>query len=521
MSVSRLIVVLLALVAIIAAAVTVAAIGLKATDALVAQAQERRFLSDRLAEELLTSSGLLTRFARAYAATGEARFRRCFDRVLDIREGRLAVPPGYESGYWDLVVTGTMEEPTSTEGAKPLEQRLIDAGITIEEYALLKHAKVESDQLARIESAAMKGVDEGGDEVTRMRATTALHDAEYLAAKARIMEPIGRFRDLLEKRTARELAAISAWSDFLMWFLMASSALMLALFAGLAGVLSRRFIVPGRRIVEVAGRVAAGDLAARSRITGADEIGRLGQSIDGMADALSAALETARRQTATAEARAAELDEERDRSEKLLENMLPVLIADRLKRGESTIAETFPEVTVLFADIVGFTELATRLPPRQLVDMLGDVFGRFDELAERHRLEKIKTIGDCYMVVGGVPDRSPTHCQQVAEFAVEALAAIAESAAVSGLDLRLRIGMHTGTVVAGIVGRRKYSYDLWGDVVNLAARIQGVAEPNGIQVTEAVRVRLQDDYLFGEPVPVELKGKGTVTSYALRGRKSG
>jgi len=296
---------------------------------------------------------------------------------------------------------------------------------------------------------------------------------------------------------------------------------MLATFGGLAVVLSRRFIAPGRRIVEAAVRVAAGDLAARSRITGADEIGRLGQSIDGMADALSAALDTARMQTATAEARAAELDEERDRSEKLLENMLPVLIADRLKRGESTIAETFPEVTVLFADIVGFTELATRLPPRQLVDMLSDVFGRFDELAARHRLEKIKTIGDCYMVVGGVPDRSPTHCQQVAEFAVEALAAIAESAAVSGLDLRLRIGMHTGTVVAGIVGRRKYSYDLWGDVVNLASRIQGVAEPNGIQVTDAVRVRLQDDYLFGDPVAVELKGRGTVTSYALRGRRSG
>ena len=521
MSVSRLIVVLLAVVAVIAAAVTVAAFGLKATDALVARAQERRFHSDRLAEELLQSSELLTRFARAYAATGDARFRRFFDQVLDIRDGRRAVPPGYESGYWDQVVTRAVEEPMSAEGARSLEQRLIDAGITIEEYALLKDAKVESDQLARIEAAAMKAVDDRGDEAARVRATATLYDADYFAAKARIMQPIGRFRDLLANRTARELAAISDWSDFLMWFLIVSSALMLATFGGLAVVLSRRFIAPGRRIVEAAVRVAAGDLAARSRITGADEIGRLGQSIDGMADALSAALDTARVQTATAEARAAELDEERDRSEKLLENMLPVLIADRLKRGESTIAETFPEVTVLFADIVGFTELATRLPPRQLVDMLSDVFGRFDELAARHRLEKIKTIGDCYMVVGGVPDRSPTHCQQVAEFAVEALAAIAESAAVSGLDLRLRIGMHTGTVVAGIVGRRKYSYDLWGDVVNLASRIQGVAEPNGIQVTDAVRVRLQDDYLFGDPVAVELKGRGTVTSYALRGRRSG
>jgi adenylate cyclase len=520
MSVSRLIVILLVIVAIVAAAVTVAAVGLKATDDSVAQAQERRFLSDRLAEELLQSSELLTRFARAYTATGDARFRRYFEQSLDIRDGRLTLPLGYESGYWDRVATGDVEAPTSVEGARSLEQRLIDVGITIEEYALLKNAKVESDQLARIEAAAMKTVDERDDGEARARATATLYDADYLAAKARIMGPIGQFRDLIEKRTARELGSINAWAEFLMWFLIANSVLMLATFSGLALILYRRFIAPGRQIVEVAGRIAAGDLLTRSGITGSDEIGRLGQSIDGMADSLSAALETARMQTANAEARAAELDEERDRSEKLLENMLPVLIADRLKRGESTIAETFPEVTVLFADIVGFTEMATRISPQQLVNMLSDVFGRFDELAARHKLEKIKTIGDCYMVVGGVPDRSPTHCQQVAEFAVEALVAIAESAAVSGLDLRLRIGMHTGTVVAGIVGLRKYSYDLWGDVVNLASRIQGVAEPNGIQVTDAVRVRLQDDYLFGDPIAVDLKGRGTVTSYALRGRKA-
>jgi len=520
MSVSRLIVGLLVLVAVLAVAITVAAVGLKATDALVANAQERRFLSDQLAEEMVTSSGLLTRFSRAYAATGDERFRRHFGNVLDIREGRLALPAGYESGFWDLVITGDVPEPTAKAGAKPLEQRLIDAGITIEEYALLKDAKVESDRLAMIEADAMDEVT-AGDEAARARATALLHGPEYLAAKAQIMEPIGRFRDLLARRTARELAEISDWSDLLMWFLMTTSVVMLAAFAGLAAFLFRRFISPGRRIVETAGRIAAGDLSARNRIAGRDEIARLAQAIDGMADSLGDALEAARVQTTAAESRAAELDQERARSEKLLQNMLPVLIADRLKRGESKIAETFPEVTVLFADIVGFTEMAAQLPPRQLVDMLSDVFGRFDELAERHRLEKIKTIGDCYMVVGGVPDRSPTHCQQVAEFALDALSAIAESAAVTGLDLRLRIGAHTGTVVAGIVGRRKYSYDLWGDVVNVAARIQAVAAPNGIQVTEAVRVRLQDDYVFGEPVPVDLKGKGTVTSFSLLGRKSG
>lgn len=151
--------------------------------------------------------------------------------------------------------------------------------------------------------------------------------------------------------------------------------------------------------------------------------------------------------------------------------------------------------------------------------MLNDVFGRFDELVAEHQLEKIKTIGDCYMVVGGVPDRSPTHCQQVARFALAALKSFEEYAADFSNPLHIRIGMHTGTVVAGIVGTRKFAYDLWGDVVNVASRYETTGSPDKIHVSDAVRVRLEDDFVFEDAGEIDLKGKGMMRSWFLLGKK--
>jgi class 3 adenylate cyclase len=260
-------------------------------------------------------------------------------------------------------------------------------------------------------------------------------------------------------------------------------------------------------------RIAAGDLGARTGERGVDELGLLARSIDSMAGRLEQALGEARDH-------AKELDEQRAHSEKLLNNILPVLIADRLKKGESNIAETFPEVTVLFADLVGFTQLSASIPPRQLVHILNDIFGRFDELALEHGLEKIKTIGDCYMVVGGVPERSPTHCQQVARFATAALRVIEGYNAETGRQLQMRLGIHTGTVVAGIVGKQKYSYDLWGDVVNTASRLEGASLPGRIHVTDAVRARLLEEFHFEPRGPVEIKGKGMMETWFMVGPRT-
>ncbi len=201
-------------------------------------------------------------------------------------------------------------------------------------------------------------------------------------------------------------------------------------------------------------------------------------------------------------------------------NVLPATIADRLKGGEEDIANSFPEVTVLFSDIVGFTQMSARLGARQVVDMLNEVFGLLDELARKHGVEKIKTIGDCYMVVAGVPDRNPTHAQQIAEFALDMQETLRTYAKRSGGDVAMRTGIRTGTVVAGIVGTSKFAYDLWGDVVNVASRMESTSEPGFMQVSDAVRVRLQDDYQFDERGPVEMKGKGSMNTWYLTGRQA-
>jgi class 3 adenylate cyclase len=273
-------------------------------------------------------------------------------------------------------------------------------------------------------------------------------------------------------------------------------------------------------MLEVLKRIAAGDLSLRLAADSSDEMGELSNSINHVVGQLESSLKEAHNQTDQAIAIAKEEEVQRKHSDKLLNNILPGLIAERLKKGESSIAESFPEVTVLFADIVGFTKLSEELGPRQLVNMLNDVFGRFDELALHFKLEKIKTIGDCYMVVGGVPDRSPTHCQQVAEFAIAARESIKSYSVEWGKELDIRIGIHTGTVVAGVVGKQKYTYDLWGDVVNVASRMESASLPGEIHVTETVHLRLADDFLFESRGNIEVRSKGKLNTYFLKGKRT-
>jgi len=238
-----------------------------------------------------------------------------------------------------------------------------------------------------------------------------------------------------------------------------------------------------------------------------------------MAEKLDTAFEKLEEKIKLSENTLIELEVERMRSDKLLKNILPEVIAKRLQNGEETIAEIFPEVTVLFCDIVGFTDLSAKLGPQGTVKLLSTLFAELDELAETHQVEKIKTIGDCYMVVGGVPKRDALHCQHIAEFALDAIKLVERLSANLLLPIKIRIGIHTGTVAAGVVGKKKFSYDLWGDVVNVASRFESTSKPDSIHVSEAVRVRLGDDFMFQDCGSVELKGKGTVASYFLLGQK--
>jgi len=216
----------------------------------------------------------------------------------------------------------------------------------------------------------------------------------------------------------------------------------------------------------------------------------------------------------------AELGVERAKSERLLLNVLPESIAARLKESDEVIAEGFDSATVLFADIVGFTPLAQRLEPAATVDLLDRIFAHWDALAESHGLEKIKTIGDAYMVAGGIPQPRPDHAEAIAEMALAMGAEVERCAAEAGVPLQVRVGIDSGPVVAGVIGRAKFSYDLWGDTVNTASRMESHGLPGEIQVTERVCERLRERYELSQRGTIEVKGKGPMTTYLLLRRRS-
>ncbi|MCS7212025.1 MAG: adenylate/guanylate cyclase domain-containing protein [Chloroherpetonaceae bacterium] len=214
-----------------------------------------------------------------------------------------------------------------------------------------------------------------------------------------------------------------------------------------------------------------------------------------------------------------QLSNERERSEQLLRNILPKAIAERMKRGETTIADSHDEVTVLFADIVGFTQLSSSTSPEFVVAILNDVFAYFDDLCEKYGLEKIKTIGDSYMAVSGVPEAKRDHAIAAAETALEMLDSLNKLELARMGHLSMRIGLSTGSVIAGVIGKKKFIYDLWGDTVNIASRMESQGVGGKIQVSESSYKLLRHRYIFEGPGKIHVRGIGEMLTYFLIGRK--
>jgi adenylate cyclase len=214
-----------------------------------------------------------------------------------------------------------------------------------------------------------------------------------------------------------------------------------------------------------------------------------------------------------------ELKLAQQKSEKLLLNILPQVIAEQLKQEHTTIADSFLEVTVLFADIVGFTELSSRTSAPQIVELLNEIFCLFDELAERHGVEKIKTIGDAYMAVAGLPNQRSDHAIAIANMALDMQRAVAQFSQEQNQSFRIRIGISTGPVVAGVIGLKKFAYDLWGDTVNTASRMESHGIAGCIQVCEASYHLLKETYFLEKRGLIKVKGKGEMTTYLLQGAK--
>lgn len=208
-------------------------------------------------------------------------------------------------------------------------------------------------------------------------------------------------------------------------------------------------------------------------------------------------------------------------NERLLLNILPAPIAERLREGEPLIADRFDDVTLMFADIVEFTRLSSTMSPQELVRVLNDVFTVFDRLVDRYGLEKVKTIGDAYMVVGGIHERTDDHPARVAAMALDLAESVGRIEAAARLGITFRIGIHCGPVVAGVIGTKKFIYDVWGDTVNMASRMESLGVPGRVQVTHAVAERLRGAFEVEPRGLIEVKGKGPTPTYFLVNRSEG
>jgi class 3 adenylate cyclase len=212
------------------------------------------------------------------------------------------------------------------------------------------------------------------------------------------------------------------------------------------------------------------------------------------------------------------LAEEQKKSERVLFNVLPSNIAERLKNSQGLIADGYADVTVMFADLVNFTQLTEQMSPEQMVGLLNTVFSGFDELSEKYGLEKIKTIGDAYMVVGGLTRERTEYVADMANMAIEMNEFVARHPALVRRDLGIHIGIATGPVVAGVIGTKRFIYDLWGDTVNVASRLTDDAKEGHILTDKLTYNRLRQDFLFEPPSVINVKGKGEMASYRLVGR---
>ena len=273
------------------------------------------------------------------------------------------------------------------------------------------------------------------------------------------------------------------------------------------GLLLERVIL--KRLVKLSREVQhigrSNDLTLRVGVEGKDELGSLSECVNDMLGELQISNE--------------KLAEEQQKAERLLLNILPAPVANELMQEVTSIPRHFDEVTILFADIVGFTPLSKRLPPIELVSLLNKIFSAFDGLAETLGLEKIKTIGDAYMVAAGLPIPREDHVEAIAEMALAMLAATSVIQTKVGEDLAIRIGINTGVVVAGVIGTKKFIYDMWGDAVNIASRMESSSEPGRIQVTAATYELIKDKYVLERRGVVKVKGRGEMETYWLEARR--
>ena len=380
-----------------------------------------------------------------------------------------------------------LEDPTG------YYQALQDTGVAPEQISAIKRngtPVLQQEVHTKAVAAALSGA-EGTEVVTGYRgvpALTSYQPVDVLGVTWVLVAKMDQAEAFLPIRELR--------SELL---LMGICVLLSA--AALSGWIAARLMRPIRALTDGARKMTLGDQSTRVPIESRDELGQLSRAFNEMAERI--------------QEKSAVIEKKNKENEALLLNILPGPIADRLRGGKQGIADQFAEVSVLFADIVGFTSLAGSIPAGEVVDFLNGLFTRFDAAAQHLEIEKIKTIGDAYMAVCGLPGPNKNHAQRMVQMAVRMIHIAREYGKDRSIKLQLRIGVNSGPVVAGVIGQNKFIYDLWGDTVNLASRMESLGVPDAVQVTRAVYETLKDQFPFKERGTIEVRGKGTIQTWIL------
>ena len=425
------------------------------------QSDTERYQSYLIADRLRQSSDDLTAMARLYVSTGEKKYREYYNQILAIRNGTAPRPAKYDEPYWDLVIANkTIQKFTAP---KSLAEMMLELHFTLKEYALLIDSENNSNQLAQTEIKAMN-----------------IFEGKY---------DDGTGHYTIQGKPNPQMAQLMLFSDD---YMKAKS----------------RVMKPIRNFFD--------QVDARTKKTN-DELDKQMSHIILIAIAL-AIFSTIVMLISIFQALKS-LSKANEENDLLLLNILPETIASRLKLGEEDIADEFPQASVMFADIINFTELTENLGAKRTVTILNQLFAELDHLTEKHKVEKVKTIGDNYMAVSGVPIQSTEHASNMANYALDILEKMHDFNKTNQLQLQFRIGMTYGTVIAGVIGHKKFVYDVWGNVVNLASRLEESSLPNKIHISEKMAFMLEDQFIVEPRENQDIKGVGTIKTYFLIGKK--
>ncbi len=414
-----------------------------------------------LANQLRQSSDDLTEMARLYVITGEKKYYDNYNEILAIRNGTSPRPENYDELYWDLVIGNKRPQPYGP--AKSLAAMMLEHHFTLKEFSLLTEAENQSKKLAETEIKAMNLVE-------------------------------GKYQDKSGNYTIigkpnRQLAQQMVFGDD---YLQEKLKVMKPLQEFFTLINSRTFLINEKIDLEMSKIIAlALGLSLLSTLL--------------MLFFIIHALKT--------------LSKVNKENDLLLLNILPESIASRLKMGEEDIADEYSQASVMFADIINFTQLTDQLGAKKTVNVLNRLFAELDKLTEKYHVEKVKTIGDNYMAVSGVPEQTTRHAINIANYALAILEKMQAFNQENQMQLQFRIGITYGTVIAGIIGHKKFVYDIWGNVVNLASRLEETSLPNQIQISEKMAFMLQDEFIVEPRGILEMKGIGDVKTYFLLGKK--